>query len=282
MGLMCWLFYCFLGLTFFVIIMVVQNKFSITKFERLVFSIILLMISSGLCYKFAIKYTENIFLSFVFLMIVDIIYSSYLSDKDFFDKEEKNVFYYIVLIFFGFFVNQEFVNQVSQVFLTGEDLRIILWFLVFLFLYSFIKEKDVLSKTSPAKAKINYENILVQYAKLRYRFHNECDSNNKDISNILYAIMIFNNNRKGKLFRNYDYFLFRLNGNKRPLGIMQVESNKFITDSESIEIVRKKIEKLYERKTKLKSKVSIQDIINNYDKNNALEIQNIFNVIQKF
>ena len=126
MGLMCWLFYCFLGLTFFVIIMVVQNKFSITKFERLVFSIILLMISSGLCYKFAIKYTENIFLSFVFLMIVDIIYSSYLSDKDFFDKEEKNVFYYIVLIFFGFFVNQEFVNQVSQVFLTGEDLRIIL------------------------------------------------------------------------------------------------------------------------------------------------------------
>ena len=124
MGLMCWLLYGILGFLFFVGLMFIQRKYTITRIEKLVFSIVFLMIASGICYRFAIKYTENIFLSFVFLMIVDVIYNSYFIESDFFDKSKRNVPYYLVLIFAGFFVNQEFINRVSQVFLTGEDLRV--------------------------------------------------------------------------------------------------------------------------------------------------------------
>ncbi len=282
MGVTCWLFYIFLGFLFFFILTFLENKYSITKIEKLVFSIIMLMISSGFCYKFSMKYTENIFLVFVFLLIVDVIYSSYFVEKDFFDRNEKNISYYVFLIFIGFVINQEFINQVNQVFLTGKDFRIILWFLSFIFLYSFFKDKKILSQVSNNKKQISPEYILIQYAKLKYRYYDECYSDIQNISNILYAIMIFQNSRRGKMLRNYDYLLFRLNGNKRCLGIMQIESSKFLTDCESIEVARKKVEKIYARKAKGKKNVSPQEVISSYDKENYLEILNIFDVIQKF
>ena len=188
----------------------------------------------------------------------------------------------MLLILVGFFINQEFINRVEQVFLTGEDFRIILWFLSFIFLYSFFKDRNILQQVSNKQKQMSPESILVQYAKLKYKYHDECKTTNQDISNILYAIMIYQNSRRGKFLRKWDYFLFRLNGNKKSLGIMQVESNKFITDIESIEVVRKKLEKTYEKYEKTKKKISPQEVILSYDKDNSVNIQNIFDVIQKF
>ena len=93
MGFMCWLFYILLGFLFFFLLMIFENKYSITRIEKLVFSVILLMSSSGICCRFFTKYTENIFLVFVFLMIFDIVHSSYFIEKDVFDKSEKDLSY---------------------------------------------------------------------------------------------------------------------------------------------------------------------------------------------
>ena len=216
-------------------------------------------------------------------MIIDVIYNSYFVERDFFDRNEGNISYYILLIIFGFFINQEFFNKVQQVFLTGEDLRIVLWFLVFAFLYFFSKEKNVFSKVSSEKKSfMSKDSVLSDYAKLKYKYYDECDYGNKELSNVIYAIMIFENRRRSKLLRNYDYFMFRISGTSRKLGIMQVESKKFITDVDSIEIVHQRIEKLLGKKTTKKTKISYPDVIKLYDKKNFEEIQYIFEIIKKF
>ena len=164
MGLFGWIFYVFLGVLFFIILSVIQNKYSISKLEKLVISIILMMIVSGICYKYAINCTDNIFLVFVFLLITDVIYNSYFVEKDFFDREEKNVLYYITLIVVAFFINQEFINDVTKVFLTGEDLRIILWFAAGVFIYKFCSKNEVLSNVKSEKERrMSKENVLVNY-----------------------------------------------------------------------------------------------------------------------
>ena len=89
--------------------------------------------------------------------------------------------------------------------------------------------------------------------------------------------MVFENNRRGKILRNYDYFLFRLNGGKRKLGIMQVDTNKFITDKESIELVSKKIDS----KVK-KGKFSVKEYLKGYSKEEIEYIEYIFEIIKKF
>ena len=286
MGLLGWLFYMAMGVIFYIILLVIDNKYNITKIQRFVISILLLMVVSGLCFKYAINFTDNIFLVFVFLMISDVIYSCYFVDRDFFDRNEKNILYYIILVIVGFSINQNFINKVSQVFLTGEDLRIILWFLGFIFIYKFAKEKNIMTSSDTNKDKyMSVDSVLVNYAKLKHKYYDNCDYNNKDISNIIYAIMIYEDRCKSKMIRNYDYFLFRLNGNKRKLGIMQVESDKFISDTESIEIAHKQIEKLYKKYTtgtKTKKSVDIDKVLEDYCKENYNYVKYIFDIIKKF
>ncbi len=285
MGLYGWIFYMLCGLMFFLIISIIDNKFSVTKIEKLVISIILMMIVGGYCFRLGINYRDNIFLIYVFLMIYDIIYNSYFIERDFFDKNEKNIEYYIVLIIVGFIVNQEFINNVTEVFLTGEDLRIVLWFLSLIFIYNFIQKKNILSNNKEIKDKyMSTQTVLVNYAKLKHRFYDSCDFSDKEISNIVFAIMIYENSKRSKILRNYDYFMFRLNGNKKKLGIMQVESDKFISDVESIEITYKKLEKLYNKKdskSTRNTKNKVYEIIEKYT-DNPEYIKYIFDIIKKF
>ena len=282
MGLTGWIFYFIVGVVLFFLIRIIELKFSVTKLERLIFTLILWIIVVGSCFSFSIPYTSDIFLIFVFLLIDDVIYTSYFLDKDFFDRSEENLFYYIILIVIGFFLNQEFINQVTKVFLTGEDLRLITWFLIFLFLYQFMKNRNIFSTITKKEDNfMSTESVLVRYTKLKYQYQDVCNYSNFDLTNIMYAIMIFESNRRSKILRNYDYFMFKLNGSKRKLGIMQVESSKFITDIESIDIVYKKLDKLFST-TNRKKKLSVKEVINKYCGENAEYVQYIFDIIKKF
>ncbi len=283
MGLLGWIVYMFLGVLLFSLIIFFNHKYTMTKFERMIISILLMLVSAGMMKRFNIPYTEQIFFLFVFFFFIDLIYHSYFLERDFFDKTEKNVFYYCVLVCVGFFVNQEFINRVDQVFLSGEDLRIIIWFLLFIFLYFFIKNKNIFQEsTSVSKHYISREIVLTQYAKLKDQYYDDLHCDKKEMSNLLLAIMIFENHRRGKLLRKYDYFSFRLSGGKKKLGIMQVESKQFITDQESIEIVYKKLDKLYQKDTKTKKKIKVEDVITKYGGEDATAIQTIFDIIRKF
>jgi len=290
MGLFSWIFYMIMGIIFFIIIALINQKYGVTKLQKLIISIILMMVTSGACFRLALNYTDDIFLIFVFMMIVDIIYSSYFVEKDFFDKNEKNIEYYIILIILGFIVNQEFINDVYEVFLTGDDLRIILWFLSFIFIYNFVKEKNILSGTTNEVKYMSSQAVLVSYAKLKHKFYDECSHEDKELSNIVYAIMILKNSKRSKVLRNFDYFMFRLNGNERKLGIMQIESKSFITDSESIQLTFKEIEKIINKgKSKTNkstsnkaSKIKALDIIDSYCGEDADYVKYIFDIIKKF
>jgi len=283
MGLIGWIFYLLLGIFFFLILLFLEHRFQIQKLDKMIFSIILLMIAAGFCFSIGLRYTENIFLSFVFLMVTDVIYSSYFVERDFFDKKERNLFYYFVLIFIGFLINQAFINQVTQVFLTGEDFRILLWALSFVFLYYFCKNHKIFASTIEDKDHfISHESVLIRYAKLKYQFNDDCNFEDKNLTKLIYAIMIFEDNRRGRILRNYDYFMFRLTGNKRKLGIMQIESNQFITDSASIQMAYDKLESISKKNQgKAKKNIKIKDIIKEYDEKNEKYIQYIFDIIQK-
>lgn len=279
MSLLGWIFYVILGIVIYFGVELINKKYNISKFDKIIFSIIFMMLISGLCFKYAIRYTDNIFLIFVFMMVTDIIYNTYVVDRDFFDKNENNLLYYIVLVIVGFFVNQEFINDVDTVFLTGSDLRIVLWLLVIVFIYNFSKSKNIFSNEVEVKDKyMSINSVLSSYAKLKYLYFDDCNKDNKDISNILYAIMIYENHKRSKLLRSYDNLLFKLNGGKAKLGIMQVDTKKFISDSESIDIAYKKVLKIYnKRKTK-----DISKIINDYYGFDNLHVKYIFDIIKKF
>lgn len=281
MGIMGWIFYLIIGLIYFFILKYLEGKYLITRIEKFIFSIILMLVVAGFCFRYAIPYTSDIFLGYLFLMIIDLIYHIYFLEKDFFDKNLGNIRYYIWLIIVGFIINQQFINDVDRVFLTGEDLRILLWFFSIIFIYKFISTRQIFTDTSVSNNTImSKESILVSYIKLKSKYYDECNYVDKEMSHMIYAIMIYENHRRSKFFRNIDYILFRLNGVSKKLGIMQVTSKKYITDSESIEIVYKKLVKLKEDK-KGKKKSSL-DVLKDYCKKDYENVKYIYEIIEKF
>lgn len=287
MGLTGWIFYVIFGIVFFLILRYIEYKYELKKSQKQVFSIILLLLVSGLCFRYALPFTSNIFLIFVFLMVTDIIYNSYFLEKDFFDKSENNIKYYIILIIIGFIINQEFINNVEAIFLTGPEFRIIIWLLIIIFLYNFFKNNNLLQENNNNKDNfMSIDNILTNYAKLKYKYYDLCNYNNNELSNIIYAIMIYENNKRNSLARRYDYFKFRLNGNSQKLGIMQIESSSFISDIQSIELAHKKIDKIYKEiagtKSKPKKNYDLNMVFDQYYDFDNKHVKYIFEIIKKF
>ena len=283
MGLIGWLIYIVLGIILFIIIDYIDIKYKINRREWLILSIIFMLVFAGILVRLGINYTSDIFLVFVFMMLADIFYNSYILEQDFFSKEDKNIYYYILLIIIGFIINQEFINRVEEVFLTGEDLRLIIWLLVIIYLYKFSISKNILSTNIKESTKfISKDSILISYVKLKEKYYEECNYDNKDISNIIYSIMIYENKKRSKLLRKIDNFNYKINGGIKKLGIMQVESKKFITDSESINITYKKITKLYDKYNKKKDKNISFKVLDDYLKEESNNVKYIYEVIKKF
>ncbi len=283
MGLIGWIIYIVLGIILFIIINYIDIKYKINRREWLILSIIFMLVLAGILVRLGINYTSDIFLVFVFMMLTDIFYNSYILEQDFFSKEDKNIYYYILLIIIGFIINQEFINKVEEVFLTGEDLRLIIWFLVIIYLYKFSISKNILSTNIKENTKfISKDSILISYVKLKEKYYEECNYDNKDISNIIYSIMIYENKKRSKLLRKIDNFNYKINGGIKKLGIMQVESKKFITDSESINITYKKITKLYDKYNKKKDKNISFKVLDDYLKEESNNVKYIYEIIRKF
>ncbi len=280
MGLFGWILTIIFGVIFFLVIHFLEVKFTLTKLEKFVFSILCWMVLAGFFSLWG-KNTENIFLVFVFQMIADVVYSSYFIERDFFDREEGNLLYYVGLILVGFFFNQVLINQVERVFLTGEDYRLLLWGFLILFIYYFFKNHSILAKNfKKDHTFMSRDMILTSYAKLKDQYFEDCDFKDSTFSNLVYAFMIYENHKRSKVLRDLDYFLFRLKGDKRKLGIMQVETSKYISDSESIELFSNELKKFY---IKGKGKKSTpEEVISKYALEDASKVQSIFDIIRKF
>ena len=278
MGLFGWILYIFCGVLFYFAIEFIGNKITLGKVDKIIFLNVFNIIVSGLLFRYSIRYTDNIFLVFVFVMLTDIIYNTYIVDRDFFDNDSGGIYYYIGLVITGFIINQEFINKVNNVFLSGNEFRLVLWLLIIVYFYNLFKnEKIFYRKDSNEKKVMSVNNILNNYAKFKYTYYDDCDHDNKVISNILYAIMIYEDNNKNKVRRNIDNFMFKINGKKNKLGIMQVESKKFISDSESIDIAYKKVLKIY-NSTKTKD---INKLFDKYYGYNNEDVKYIYEIIKK-
>lgn len=282
MGIFVWLGYFIFGVMLYLGNVFFGRKYNISKANSIIFSLIYLMVIAGFCScNNWNSFNDNLFIVVVFEFVVDIIFSTYFLEKNFFEKSEDNIVYYMVLIASSFIVNQSFFNQVSVVFPTGEDLRVILWLLVIVFLYKFCSQGTFFKGKASVKRsfKLDDEHILVSYVKLRHRFNEEINFSDKNLELIVFAIMIFENDCCPAFFRKINNLLFRIDGRRRKLGIMQVESSKFISDIDSIELVYKKLEKMSITKGKIKSE---KDIISKYNKEHSEEIDYIYNVLKKF
>lgn len=180
-------------------------------------------------------------------------------------------------VILAFLINALFINQVDSVWPSNESLKTIFWLFTLYVGYHYLSGL-VNNKKVKDKKQFNFssEYIVTKYAFFKQKYFNIMEIKDKKIRKFIYAYMIFENNLCNEYKRKIDNWLLKLNDKPRRVGLMQIKSDKPLSDEESIKVVVNKIKKMND--TKLTINLGILD---DYQNNKEI-LEKIVDVIDKF
>lgn len=204
---------------------------------------------------------ENIFLIVVFEIFIRNFYITNITNQQL-DTNINYITESILSIAFSLFIYNYFISQVNNVIPNPEDIKAFIWFLIIIYisyLYSQYNKNNI--KTEKNKnLKNKKEKIIMQYARLKSKYSTLIKSKNQLINNLIYAIMIFEDNKTPKLYRNINAYIGAITKKKTKYGIMQISSYERLSDEDSIKIVVDNFEKNL-KNSKLKENEKIEKLL---------------------
>lgn len=164
-------------------------------------------------------------------------------------KELYNVKYELCMFVFTvvteYFVWNYFLIVEDNIFLPISELRNEIWLAVLVIIYKFIEmfvdqvvhQKDVVTEQMMKKY------VAKQFDRFYGKYSDcvEINYDNRLLCILLYAIMIFENFNRVKVIRGLERIKIWM-GKTATTGIMQVKSDKYLSDEESIKLAYKMIE----------------------------------------
>lgn len=266
-----------LALLLFIMMEVIKNK---TKEDSLIYlfpNIYLILVAS--VFTSLKNYTLIILILY---LLFDIINTYVLSQKE--SLIEDSIYFKNILITFiiGLIIYNFYLLPVDNAFFNINEFKNFIWVLVILYLYQLFKNSNIKDKKI---IKNNYdkhfkEYVILNYAKFKNRYSYLIKVKNKDIENVLYSMLIYESLVNSGLSKCLKRIRNRIN-QVNIYGIMNVNSNHFITDEESIVIVKDKLVKKYHH---LKKDCNTLELIKvkYQDKESIFEINKILKIIEDF
>ncbi len=266
-----------LALLLFIMMEVIKNK---TKEDSLIYlfpNIYLILVAS--VFTSLKNYTLIILILY---LLFDIINTYVLSQKE--SLIEDSIYFKNILITFiiGLIIYNFYLLPVDNAFFNINEFKNFIWVLVILYLYQLFKNSNIKDKKI---IKNNYdkhfkEYVILNYAKFKNKYSYLIKVKNKDIENVLYSMLIYESLVNSGLNKYLKRIRNRIN-QVNIYGIMNVNSNHFITDEESIVIVKDKLVKKYHH---LKKDCNTLELIKvkYQDKESILEIKKILKIIEDF
>ena len=226
---------------------------------------------------------ENIFLIVVFEVFMRNFYITNIANTNTEHGPIKYITNSILSIALSIFTYNYFISQVDTVIPNPNDIKEFIWFLIIiysLYLYNKTnknKEKKEIQKTNNLKT----EKIIMQYAKFKNQYATIVKSKNELINNLTYAIIIYNDYKTPKIYRNINTYIGAITKKETNYGIMQIPSYERISDEESIKIVLTDFEKKL-KNSKSKENEKIEKLLSNFQTKEKEEIIKIYTDIKEF
>ena len=226
---------------------------------------------------------ENVFLIVIFEIFIRNFYITNVISRSNESSAISFIMENIISIGLSLFVYNYFISNVETVIPNPEDVKGFIWFLIILYtvyLYNLTtKDKKVVEKANTAK--IRTEKTIMQYAKFKNKYSNIIKTKNILINNLTYAIMIFEDYKTPKLYRNINAYIGAVTKKETKYGIMQIPSYERLTDEASIEMTISNFEKAL-KNSKLKENEKIDKLLTNYKQEEKEHILLIYKTIVEF
>lgn len=277
--LMLMFYYLLMALVLFIL----TNFLKFTKKDSLLFPIFYLFIGASYLELHNLTY-NYIFIVIVFEFFIELFYNYTLRDN----KASFNINYFLkrysVLIIFSVFLENYLFSKVGSILPNIEMVKTIIWFIILIYLYNLVNELIKINNKDKVYNALQDKNYIISsYAKYKLKYSEILSCYDKEIKELVLAILIYEDYNTPKLKRSLDNFMFGRVKKVSRLGIMQVETKTFITDEESIRFVSNALEKKYEG-IKVKGANTVKQILKEYlnDFNKYKTVNSIYESIKKF
>lgn len=255
------------------------KKSSNNKIEQILIPTVYIIIISALLP--IVK--ENVFLIVVFELFIRNFYITNITTQNNNEGPKSFIVVGLLSIALSVFTYNYFISEVNTVIPNAEDIKPFIWFLIVLFIVNIYtktnKEKEVKESKKTFLRKKEY--IIMQYAKFK-NIYSKCIETNKElIRNLVYAIMIYEDNRTPKIYRKINAYIGLVTKKETKYGIMQINSFDRLSDEDSIKKAIIEYESNFKEDIK-DYKEQITNLLNTYNQNEKNEIISIYEEIENF
>jgi len=161
----------------------------------------------------------------------------------------RQALYWISIIAISYFSYTEIIYKKENILPDFETVSNELWIIILIFLFHTLNQIRI-SSDKTIQRKENYLKSRLSHFKDKYgELVNEKTTNDK-LKSIIYGLMIYEDFNRPKVARLVENARFKLTGKKHSLGLMQVQTTKFINDQKSVELGIEKVKKAYKKALK--------------------------------
>ncbi len=207
--------------------------------------LIYIIIISTLLYSIKLdRYVDKIYLVCIYYVFFRLLFNIILLNRMLLLNWFRQILYVALVSLGSFFLYEKIIKIKQNILPDSTTLINEIWIIILVYLY-YILNTIKFSTKGEEKRKDKY--ISNRYINFKNKFGEKIkeELKNKKIEPLLYAIMIyedFNRPRGIRFFENISFYLTR---KKHTLGLMQIATQKYIDDIESLRLAIIKIEQSY-------------------------------------
>ncbi len=207
---------------------------------RTIAPIVYLIIVATILYYFKLDaYVVNFYLVTIYYVLLTLI-NILAANKAKLINWTRQIIYWFSLCILSYLVYDSIISSKKNIIIDFTTFANELWIVIIVFLYQIINQID-LSKKGEEKRKNDY--IAKQYSAFKKKYGSLIQEkiNNEKLEILFYSIMIYESFNRPRVARIVEIISFKLTKRTHTLGLMQVKTDKIITDEESVRLALDKV-----------------------------------------
>lgn len=223
----------------------------------------------------------------IIYLIFDILNVTLINKKELLANEKGYYKTLILTLIIAHIIYYTFLIKVENAFIDMEIFKNFIWLLIILY---GIKKLNLMSITFKKEEKETYDDrfqeyVVVNYAKFKNRYAYLIKSKDSMIEDLMYSFLIYENFNHGYLYNVFKNVKNKIIRKNSQYGILNITSDHFITNEESIVILKERLETKLKRIKKSKDKnEDLKKLISEKYKESKdyREVKKIYDIIFEF
>lgn len=213
---------------------------------RVLTPIVYIIIVSTTLYFFGLdRLVWNIYLVNIYYILFRLIFNL-ATNRGLLLNWYRQFLYWIAIIVISYFTYEKIIKVKANVLPDFTTVANELWIIILIFIFQ-VANNLRFSQEGSKKRKENYLKSRYHYFKNLYGQLVKELTKNEILESIVYAIIIYEDFNRPKIARKIENLKFRLSKKPHTLGVMQVRSDRLISDLESVKIGTEKIVTAYNK-----------------------------------